>query len=226
MVGGNGSGGSNVEMVPGAVWQAIDAQRTAVADLLADLSAEEWRLPSLCEGWTVRDVAGHLTLQQVGVTTILTELFLRGWRLRGMNQVLHDTACRAAAQPTERIIAKIRSMRGSRRHNIGVSHRETLIDILVHSQDISIPVGRRLAIPPGVAAFAASRIWSKDFMFHARRRFGELRFIATDVTWTVGRGASVQAPISAILLVLTGRSVDLPLFTGEGREKLRALLGG
>ena len=48
------------------VWQVIDAQRTSLADLLEDLSEGEWRQPSLCAGWTVRDVAAHLTLQQIG----------------------------------------------------------------------------------------------------------------------------------------------------------------
>jgi uncharacterized protein (TIGR03083 family) len=53
------------------VWRAIDAQRLSLADLLDDLSAEQWRTPSLCEGWTVRDVAAHLTLQQVGFRDML-----------------------------------------------------------------------------------------------------------------------------------------------------------
>ena len=46
------------------VWQVIDAQRMNLAALLEQLSADDWRQPSLCAGWTVRDVAAHLTLQQ------------------------------------------------------------------------------------------------------------------------------------------------------------------
>ena len=48
------------------IWQVIDAQRMNLAALLEQLPAGEWRQPSLCAGWTVRDVAAHLTLQQVG----------------------------------------------------------------------------------------------------------------------------------------------------------------
>ena len=51
------------------IWQTIDAQRRNVADLLEDLSENQWRWPSLCAGWTVRDVAAHLTLQQIGHLT-------------------------------------------------------------------------------------------------------------------------------------------------------------
>src|SRR5688500_3621100 len=43
-------------------WQAVDAQRTRLADLLDTLSDVEWTYPSLCEGWTVHDVATHVAV--------------------------------------------------------------------------------------------------------------------------------------------------------------------
>ena len=45
------------------VWQVIDEQRLSLAGLLSQLSGKEWRQPSLCEGWTVRQVAAHVALQ-------------------------------------------------------------------------------------------------------------------------------------------------------------------
>lgn len=49
------------------VWSAIDAQRARTADLLETLTSEECAHLSLCVGWTVRDVAAHLPLQQIGL---------------------------------------------------------------------------------------------------------------------------------------------------------------
>jgi uncharacterized protein (TIGR03083 family) len=49
------------------VWRAIDDERSRLADLMEGLSDAEWRTPSLCAGWTVRDVAAHLTLAHLGV---------------------------------------------------------------------------------------------------------------------------------------------------------------
>ena len=49
------------------VWRAIDHQQARVADLLDDLSDQEWRTPSLCTAWTVREVAAHLTLAHMGL---------------------------------------------------------------------------------------------------------------------------------------------------------------
>ena len=53
------------------VWSAIDDQRRRTADLLDQLSEEEWRHASLCPGWTVRDVAAHLTLQELRIGDVL-----------------------------------------------------------------------------------------------------------------------------------------------------------
>jgi len=39
------------------VWEAIGRERLSLADLLDELSAQEWETPSLCAGWRVRDVA-------------------------------------------------------------------------------------------------------------------------------------------------------------------------
>jgi len=53
------------------VWTAIDDQRRAQVHLLEDLSEEEWRQPSLCGGWTVRQVAAHLALQNTTWSALL-----------------------------------------------------------------------------------------------------------------------------------------------------------
>lgn len=99
------------------------------------------------------------------------------------------------------------------RNNIGLTDLETLIDIVVHGQDIAIPLSRQLAVPVEVAATAATRVWS----YRASRRerwkarvFRPLpyecyRFAATGTSWSVGSGPEIRGPILAILLVLTGR---------------------
>ena len=206
------------------IWQAIDAQRLSVADLLEQLSDDEWRQPSLCAGWTVRDVAGHLTLQQVGPVGVIG-MMLR-WR-GSLDRMIRDVACRrAAALSTGQIIAEIRDMVGSRRHTVGVTYIETLTDILVHGQDIAIPLGRRLDMPPEAAAVAASRVLSMRWPppLPSARKVAGFRLIATDVSWSVGDGPEVRAPIGVILLACAGRLAALPQLSGEGAPDLAARL--
>jgi hypothetical protein len=50
------------------------------------------------------------------------------------------------------------------------------------------------------------------------------RLTATDTNWTVGEGAEVNGPVGSILLLLTGRPVDLPLLSGPGVGDLSARL--
>jgi uncharacterized protein (TIGR03083 family) len=205
-------------------WQAIDDQRLALTDVLARLPDDEWQLPSLCDGWTVRDVTAHLTMQQVGPGALLMQIPAMIKARGNLDRLIHDAARRRAALPTTQLIAEIRGMVGSRRHNFGVTYRETLTDILVHSQDITVPLGRRLAMPVDAAALAATRIWSMDRMFHAAKRLTGYRLTATDTNWTVGEGAEVNGPVGSILLLLTGRPIDLPLLSGPGVGSLSARL--
>lgn len=187
-----------------AVWHAIDRQRVSVADLLAQLCGDEWRRPSLCTGWTVRDVAGHLAWQQL---TTLPAVLVDAVRARGnMDRAIHDASCRWAARPTGQLVDEIRSLVGRRRHPPRLTHLEVLIDILVHGMDIAVPLGRPLDIPVDAAAVAADRIWYEDRYFGARTRLAGYRLAATDTSWSVGQGSPVEGPMDALLLLVTGRN--------------------
>jgi uncharacterized protein (TIGR03083 family) len=203
------------------VWRTTDAERSSVADLLDHLSPEEWEKPSLCAGWRARDVAAHLTLAQMGVLTATREVLRAGGNF---NVMIRDSARRQAALPVEEYSRRLRGMVGSRRKAPGVTHLEPLIDILVHGQDIAIPLGRTRTMPVEAAATAATRVWTTSWPFQARRKLRGLQLVATDVSWTVGQGPRVEGPISAILLLLTGRGAALARLSGSGANELPARL--
>ena len=63
-------------MDSGAVWRHVDTQRAELADLIEAIDARDpasWDTPSLCAGWTVGDVAAHLTLPSVPMSRMLLE---------------------------------------------------------------------------------------------------------------------------------------------------------
>jgi len=211
-------------MNPDDVWRGIDDQRGRLVDLLEDLSDQEWQHPSLCEGWSVRQVAAHVALQNTRWSA-MPRAVLETIRSGGMEGAIHAAACRHAQLPTERIVAEIRERIGVWRPLPMVTHRGSAIDYLVHLQDIAIPLGRRQPMPVDVAAVAADEVWRSPRMFHARRRFAGQRFVATDVEWSAGQGPEVTGPISAILLLLTGRPAGLDHLDGPGADAVRAALG-
>jgi uncharacterized protein (TIGR03083 family) len=141
-------------MERGEAWIAIDDQRRALVHLLEDLSEQGWRQPSLCEGWTVRQVAAHLALQNT-TWPVMPRVMLDLIRHGGMNGAIHAMACRHAELPVEAIIGQIRDRIGVWRPLPAVTFRETAIDYLVHGQDITVPLGRTPPMPPGLAVLAA-----------------------------------------------------------------------
>jgi uncharacterized protein (TIGR03083 family) len=207
-------------MDPDEVWRTIDTERAGLADLLEDLSPAEWAAPSLCPGWRVRDVAAHLTLSHMPPASAVVEAL----RARGsFDRMVHDSAVRQAALPCAEFPRRLRAMVGSRRKIPFVPPLVPLLDVLVHGQDIARPLGHHRPMPPRAAAAAADRVWSTGWPFQARRRLHGLRLTATDVSWSVGEGPAVKGPISALLLLTTGRDAALDELTGEG---VGALAGG
>jgi uncharacterized protein (TIGR03083 family) len=202
------------------VWLAIDDQRQRLVALLEGLSEEEWQQPSLCQGWTVRDVAAHVALQNT-TWSALPEGIWVALREGGLNPAIAAIAREHARLRTDQIIAEIRDRIGVWRPLPSVTYRESAIDYLVHPQDIAIPLGRELPMPSDAAVVAVDRVWSSDRMFHARKRHPGYRFVATDADWAVGEGVEVRGPVGGLLLLLTGRPAGLASLSGQGADTLR-----
>lgn len=187
------------------IWTHIDAGRAELADLLATLSAEQWEARSLCPEWTVRDVAVHLTQSTLSWPRMGLEAVRSGFRF---NAMLSRVAREDDRAPQE-IVAALRAMVGVRRRPPGTAVADPLTDVLVHSQDIAVPLGIDLPMPTGPAVIAAERLWAMGFPFHARKRYAGVRLQATDADFCVGSGRLVTAPIRDLVLALSGRNSRL-----------------
>ena len=198
------------------VWAAIDAERLSLADFLDTLTPEQWSMPSLCPGWTVRDIAAHLALAHIGPGAVTVGFVRAGG---SFNRMVRDGA-RRYRKPPEALVAEIRALAGSRRHVPGTSYLDPLVDALVHGQDVAVPLGASRPMPVDAAAEAADRVWTMGFPYRARRRLRGLRFEATDVDWTRGEGTVVRGAIAPLLLLLTGRQARVNELTGPGASAI------
>ena len=116
---------------------------------------------------------------------------------------------REDSRTPEEITAAMRAMVGGRRRPPGTAVADPLMDVMLHGQDIAIPLGidRTMPIPPAV--IVAQRLWKMGFPFNARKRFANIAFSATDADFTVGDGEVVRGPIQDIVMVLSGRPAGL-----------------
>jgi len=197
----------------------VEAERLSFAELLADLSDDEWSADSLCTGWTVLDVAAHLTL-----STRMT-LGMAVWgaiKARGsFDRMEAELARRRATQYSrEELIEQIRSTAGSERHAPGSSHLDCLLDALVHGQDIARPLGRARAMPTEPAIAALEHVRTSAF-YGARKRLRGVRLVATDADWSGGDGTEeLRAPLADLILLATGRPAGLTNASGPALARL------
>ncbi|MGY1802375.1 maleylpyruvate isomerase family mycothiol-dependent enzyme [Blastococcus sp. SYSU D00922] len=201
-------------------WAVIAAGRRELADLLDGATEADRDRPSLCGEWRVRDVAAHvaLTPQSPGVLRIVG----MGIRARGDFDALNrDLAVQHADRPGADLVAELRRLAASRSKPAITTLDNLLFDTLVHVQDVAVPLGRTVVMPPAAAREGAERVWRMGWPFWARRRLRGLRLSATDVDWAAGEGAEVRGPVRALLLLLTGRTgAALPELTGPGAARL------
>jgi uncharacterized protein (TIGR03083 family) len=184
----------------------VGATVMAVADLLAGLTPEQWEAQSLCAGWRVRDVAGHLV-----------------WRLGSSNRELFTSAAgayvghflrpgraidvvsrRAAEAEPDQLVARLRAIAATKTAGIGRSGITELTEAVVHGLDLARPLGLVLpvhATAGGAVALRRSLIAPTEIKSVLRTR----RLEATDAEWSVGHGAPLRGTAAELILFLFGR---------------------
>ena len=188
-------------------WRWVETERRSLAALLAELGAEQWESPSLCTEWRVRDVAAHVAMTPAGEPA--TRQLLAGLvRARGDLWAFgRDVAIAWGAQRTPAdVVAVLDQQAASRRMPRVTNAANLLLDVLVHGQDIAVPLGIDRPVPTEPGAAALRRIWAMGWPFHARRRLAGLALVATDADVRLGAGAEVRGPLAALLLLSTGRA--------------------
>ncbi|MCD2194282.1 maleylpyruvate isomerase family mycothiol-dependent enzyme [Actinomycetospora endophytica] len=201
----------------------VAAERLRLADDLESLTPGQWATPSLCAGWTVHDVVAHLTLstRQSVPWTLWRTVRARGDLERAFADMARE---RAREFPPADLIAQLREMAHVDRRLALAGELDPLNDLLVHSQDLAIPLGRARELPVERALPCLRHIWVAPFV-GAAKRFAGLRLIATDAEWAEGEGPEVRGPVGALLLAANGRAAGVEGLHGEGLDEARRRFG-
>ena len=192
-------------------------EREQFASFLDGLTPEQWSSPTLCEMWTVRDVAIHTVSYDELSAAGLVARFLKG-RLNTdrINAIgVADYADRAP----EQITAMIRAHAEPHGLTGGFGGRIALTDGMIHQQDIRRSVGIRRTIDPDRLRTALDFARFAPTIRGAWRARG-VRLVATDLDWSHGTGPEVRGTGEALLMAMAGRRAALDDLDGPGKAKL------
>jgi uncharacterized protein (TIGR03083 family) len=185
----------------------LEAERLSVADLLEDLTDDEWQRETLCTGWTMQEMAAHLTTStRTGWWDAIKGAVSSGFSFDRME----DRMARAIAARFTRpeLIAQIRETAASPKRAPGAAPMDPLVDFLVHGQDIARPLGRVRDMPLEPAQAALEHVLKSPF-WGARKRFRE--------------SGVPDLPASDLLMLATGRQLSTAGGNAVGKSNTRSI---
>lgn len=185
----------------------LEAERLSVADLLEDLTDDEWQRESLCTGWTMQEMAAHLT---TSTRTGWGDVIKGAFRARFDWNRMEDQKARALAAQFTRseLIAQIRSTAASPKRAPMAAPIDPLVDFLVHGQDIARPLGRSRPMPLEPAQVALEHVIRSPF-WGARKRFPNSKM--------------PDLPASDLLMPATGRKLSTTGDNTVGNSNTRSI---
>lgn len=200
--------------------EMLRAERAEFRQFVATLTSEEWAAPSLCAGWTVRDVVVHLIgPPKVSVLLRHGPGMVTNFR-RQIDRANADRLAQFAGLSREQLLAAYDApMRVER------PYVQVLTDKVIHHQDIRRPLGYPRAIPPERVEASLQRVIASRWVFGGRGRAEGLRVEARDVDFAHGNGPLVWGAGEALLLALSGRAAALDDLDGDGLATLRSRVG-
>ena len=185
--------------------------RTTVAARMRELTADQAGAPSWCEGWRVRDVAGHLVhLAEARQLTMARDILTHGVV---PDRALSRIATALGDRPVAELADRLEAAAAGRFHIPGSPPAVALGEVVVHGADMFRPLGMAWDVP-GETVRPVLPTYRRvgRLAFHGDP--GGVRLVATDVEGQEGEGPEVR-----------GRAVDLVLLLAHRRQVVGSLAG-
>ena len=198
------------------VFAATARARRSIADLLDDLDDAQLATPSLCAGWSVKVVAGHVA---AAVTVPARSGSCASCCASGATGT-RPTPCSPAGSrelPTAELAALLREHADREFSPPVVGPRGPLSDGLIHEGDMRVPLGLPHAPDPADVALGLEFITAgRPVGFVPKGALRGLRLVATDLDRAWGDGDALEGRGIDLLMAACGRTALLPALTGAG----------
>jgi uncharacterized protein (TIGR03083 family) len=200
------------------MWSTVAAERGALAADLADLPDRQWETPSLCDGWTVREVLAH----QTGTASMTPSKFFARFAAAGFNfpRFSDREIQRHLGDSPQATLAEFRDKQHSTSAPPGPKV-SWLGEVIVHSEDIRRPLGISHTYPTAAVRQVLDFYKTSNTLIGTKRRIADLRLTATDDDWSHGEGPAVEGRLVDLLVAATGRAAACDSLSGDGVSTLR-----
>ncbi len=199
----------------------IATHRRSLAAALGTLTADQWRSPSLCAGWTAAHVLAHQTMP----FRISEADFMAGLQRCGGNftKFSDEVAERDSKLPPAALVAVLRDNAETPWVPPGGGLTGALTHDVIHGLDITWPLGLEYEIPQPATITTLDALVSTG----SRTLFGfpleGIRVAASDMDWSAGDGAELTGRSRDLVPLLAGRTVPREHFDGEGAARAFSL---
>jgi uncharacterized protein (TIGR03083 family) len=203
------------------LFDAITAHRAALIDQLEPLNDQQWNTASLCEGWAVRHVVGHL----VSIQDVPTWRFIVGAvGMSGFHRKVDRFAREFGARDKSELLDRFRELVPNRKAPPLIGPMAPMMDLMVHSLDIGKPLGLPALYAPDAAKAVLDAMYHGFPVMASKSRTKGLRFEADDLDWAAGSGPLIRGSGGDLALAITGRLGALVDLQGDGVPALRSRL--
>jgi uncharacterized protein (TIGR03083 family) len=205
------------------LWPLVRDERLRFADLLATLTSDDWRSPSLAAGWSVQDVAAHcIATAHTTPGSFVTQFAAAGFNF---SKFAERNIRRYGAGTPDELVTETRATAGRTTKPPGPP-QVPISEIVVHSEDVARPLGRTLDRSPQALVASLDFYQGAQPLVGAKKRSEGLHLVASDVDWQHGSGPTVSGPAIALLLAMSGRAAGLADLTGDGVGTMSARMPG
>ncbi|MEU6370051.1 maleylpyruvate isomerase family mycothiol-dependent enzyme [Streptomyces sp. NPDC046931] len=196
---------------------AIAAERRELADVLHGLTGDQWEAPSLCDGWTVREVAAHMSMGfRYSFARTALELARAGGKLHRMTDRLARRDA-AALTPAELGAALRDNAHHPWKPPVGGLAAALGHDV-VHGLDITVALGLARQVPKERLRVVLETVKPQTLRFF-RANLQDVELRTTDLAWSYGSGTRVIRPAQELLLLAYGRKLPAGLDRREHRRR-------
>jgi uncharacterized protein (TIGR03083 family) len=195
--------------------QLHDAENADFSSYLHGLAADDWERPSLCDGWRVRDVVGHVLYgNELNLFTLPFRLARYGFSSDRSGKV--NSIARAEGRSPAELVAAFDARNAWAGTCRVFPARVVLLDRLTHHQDIRRALGHEREVPHDRLRACLDVAPPLGSVFRAKQRVAGLRLEATDLDWSWGSGPVVRGPGEALLMATLGRGHAIRDLAGDG----------